>query len=94
MREDTCPKCGGTALTTGKAVAHSFPHGGGTATFFEPDGLRSRWFRLPPSVETAIVGGFQVCLKCGLVWSHVSPDELQTIIEKQGTDEAKSRLPQ
>jgi hypothetical protein len=66
----------------------------GTASFFEPDGLQSRWFQRAASIETAIVGGFQGCLKCGLIWSHVSPDELRTIIEEQGTEEAKSRLPQ
>jgi Zn-finger nucleic acid-binding protein len=96
MSEDTCPKCGGSALTTGKVFTHTFVARGwvGTENFFEPYGLQSRWFRLRSSVETPLVGGFQACLKCGLVWSHVSPEELRRIIEKQGTDEAKSRLPQ
>jgi hypothetical protein len=54
----------------------------------------TRWFQLRSNVETPLVGGFQVCLKCGLVWSHVSPEKLRAIIENQGTDEAKSHLPQ
>jgi hypothetical protein len=48
-------------------------------------------FRL--SAGTPVVGGFQACLECGLVWSHVSPEELRALIQKHGTVEAKSRQP-
>jgi hypothetical protein len=92
MSEDTCPKCGGSALTTGKAVVTA--RGTHCAKEFTPDGLQSRWFQLRWKVETPLVGGFQACLKCGLVWSHVSAEKLRAIIENQGTDEAKSHLPQ
>ena len=62
--------------------------------YFAPDGLQSRWFQLRKSIETPLVGGFQACLKCGLVWTHVSPEQLRALIETQGTDEAKRHLPQ
>jgi hypothetical protein len=100
MSEDTCPKCGGSALTTGEARVHvrgahsANLWGAHSANLFEPEGLQSRWFQLRRSIETPLLGAFQACLKCGLVWSHVSPEALRAIIEKQGTDEAKSHLPQ
>jgi hypothetical protein len=78
-------------LTTGKAFAHV--RGLNAAGYFMPEGLQSRWFQRWGSIETPLVGGFLACLKCGLVWSHVSPEGLRAIIEKQGTDEAKQRLP-
>jgi hypothetical protein len=95
MSEDKCPKCGGSALTTGKAVTHA-TRGENRAKYFAPDGLNSRWFGfgLRSRTETPLVGGFQACLKCGLVWSHVSSEALQALIKENGTDEAKSHLPQ
>jgi hypothetical protein len=91
MSENACPKCRGSALVTGKAVRNF--RGSNYADHFEPDGLRSRWFRLLRTVETPLLGGFQACLECGVVWSHVSPEALRAIIENQRTDEAKSHLP-
>ena len=91
MNADACPKCGGSAITAGW-LRRRGKTGSIRAGVFEPDDLQWFQFRLRSGIPVA--DPFRACLTCGHVWSHVSPDELRAFIEKHGTDEAKSHLPQ
>jgi hypothetical protein len=87
---DRCPRCGAQEVALGKCM--DWLHLG-SATRFEPDGLR--WlqpFRIRQS-GVPLTGRFTVCLACGLVWAAVVPTELRDLIERYGSEEAKSLLP-
>jgi hypothetical protein len=86
----SCPRCGKTALTTGKCLDWWSLR---NALRFEPDGLRFfQAFRLRRS-GVAVQQLFQACLECGFLWSEVSPGNLRALIEKYGTEKAKEGLP-
>jgi hypothetical protein len=35
---------------------------------------------------------FRACLACGLVWTHLQPEDLRAFIDKHGKAEAKLKL--
>jgi hypothetical protein len=85
MDTDRCPKCNATTVVAGLVLGKE---GGGVV--FAPTGIRFH-FRLwggPPSCSYD--GG--ACLACGLVWTHLLPEDLLAWLDKYGNDETKLKL--
>jgi hypothetical protein len=95
MTEPTvpCPACGAMQTTRGRLAA-------GRPGTFTPTGLRFWTLTIgmvplldrsapgtPPLSATA-----HACLACGLVWTHVDPERLRTVLRDAGTAETRERL--
>ena len=82
MDTDHCPKCDAKAVVAGHFCrAHPW---------FEPTGMRFFEFRWEQGVYCP--KPIQACLKCGLVWTHLQPEDLRTFIDKHGTAKTKLKL--
>lgn len=57
---------------------------------FHPDGLKL--FTLSSSIPLGEGQAIRTCIKCGLLWSYVEPNELSELIKRSGSDELKKRL--
>ena len=84
MDIDHCPKCDATAVVAGNM---NFPG----APKFRPRGMRFFDFRLS-QMNPPLCGDFRACLTCGLVWTHLRPEELRKFIDNHGNAEAKLKL--
>jgi len=86
MDTDHCPKCNSKAV-----VAGCFParRRWGYKSF-EPTGMRFFQLRWEPGVSCP--EPFRACLRCGLVWTHLQPQDLRTFIDKHGNAETKHKL--
>jgi hypothetical protein len=91
-----CPACGSSACVVGTL-------GGRPAVAFQPIGLRfwtmgptlapiTRAPRLPGLSGIANGRGLRACADCGLVWTHVDPARLRTVIESAGKPELRAVL--
>jgi hypothetical protein len=87
--DESCPRCGNRALVPGKCIDWHL----GTATRFEPEGLRRLQLLRLRSGGVPLRQGFAVCPGCGLVWSELDPEHLRALIEHYGTEETKGLLP-
>jgi hypothetical protein len=87
MATGHCPKCDAKAVVAGR-----FPDLRGRGRqWFEPAGMRFFYFRLwGPGVDCP--EPFRACLRCGLVWTHLQPEDLRTFIDKHGNAEARRQL--
>ena len=56
---------------------------------FRPDGLRFLTFR---KTSVRMVERIHVCLECGLLWSQVSPVELQKLLASLGKRATREQL--
>ena len=84
---EECPNCQSSSTTchSSRTIDGSLSEEGG----FRPDGLRFLTIRrtFVPMVER-----IRVCLECGLLWSRVSPVELQQLIASLGKHSTKEQL--
>ena len=81
MDTDHCPNCNSKMVVAGRLDLES--------RWFEPSGMRSFrfWGRGVSCPEP-----FRACLACGLVWTHLQPEDLRAFIDKHGNAEAKLKL--
>jgi hypothetical protein len=86
MDKAKCPSCGAKSVIDGDCLSFRADK----ASRFEPDHLR--WFQVRLLRGIPLSGGFDACLACGLIWSRVSPEDLEQIIRDHGTDEARGLL--
>jgi hypothetical protein len=86
MDTDRCPKCNSKAVVAGRLPE---VRGWGNKSF-EPTGLRLFRFRWKRGVSCP--EPFRACLRCGLVWTYLQPEDLRTLIDKHGDAETKLKL--
>ena len=89
----TCPECGASDVARGQL-------GQGRPGTFTPEGLRF-WTltvgmlplhdRSDPGSPT-LSGTAHACTACGLVWTHVDPERLRTVLREAGTESTRRRL--
>jgi len=85
MDTDHCPKCDAATVVAGRMP----PPYGHIDHSFQPTGMPLfRWSGSAPSCSKE----FRACLSCGLVWTHLRPEELRTFIDKHGTAKLKLKL--
>ena len=77
-----CPQCGDWVTVAGAISEND--------RVFRPSGLRFFTF-LSRAVDLRDVDFF-ACTGCGLVWNHVDPAELRTLIDKSGSGELLESL--
>jgi hypothetical protein len=88
-----CPACGATNATGGRL------NDGRPATF-TPAGLRfwTLTVVMVPLVDRSTPGApplsatAHACTACGLVWTHVDPERLRTVLRDAGTAETHEQL--
>ena len=89
----SCPACGATNAIRGRL-------NDGRPGTFTPEGLRF-WTTTPgmvPLMDRSTPGApplsatAHACLGCGLVWTHVDPERLHTVMREAGTAETRDRL--
>jgi hypothetical protein len=86
MDTDHCPQCNSKAVVAGR-----FPQMRGWGhQSFEPADLRSFHFRWKQGVSCP--EPFRACLACGLVWTHLRPEDLRAFIDQHGNAFAKLDL--
>ena len=83
MDTNHCPKCNSKAVVLGRFDVR------GWSQRFEPIGMRIFRFW---GQGVSCPEPFRACLACGLVWTHLQPEDLRAFIEKHGKDEAKLKL--
>ena len=85
MDTNHCPNCNSEAVVAGRLPEIT----GWGYKSFEPTGMRffRLWWRGVSCPEP-----FRACLACGLVWTHLQPEDLRTFIDKHGKAEAKLKL--
>lgn len=82
-----CPRCKSSRITTGSVLSQTdfFPY----TLYFRPKGLK-------PFTLTGTDVGFKnrcaSCLDCGLVWSEVSGEKVESVIKSKGTDATKQKF--
>jgi hypothetical protein len=86
MDTDHCPKCNSKAVVPGRLPQMT----GWGYKSFEPIGVRPFRFRWKRGVSCP--EPFRACLRCGLVWTHLQPEDLRTFIAKHGNAETKHPL--
>ena len=86
MDTDHCPKCDAKAVVAGR-----FEMQRARGRWFEPTGMRFFDFRLW-GWGVSCPEPFRACLTCGLVWTHLQPEDLRTFIDKHGNAETKLKL--
>jgi hypothetical protein len=82
-----CPKCDAVTVVAGRFAEH---RGLGGKHQFEPAGMRIFKFRWREGVPCE--WPFRACLMCGLVWTHLLPEDLRTFIDENGTAATKIKL--
>ena len=86
MDAGQCPKCNSKAVVAGR-----LPEIGGWGDkSFEPTGMRFFRFRWKQGVSCP--EPFRACLRCGLVWTYLQPEDLRTFIDKHGKPRTKFKL--
>ena len=83
MDTDHCPECHSKAVVPGRFEVR------GWVPWFEPSGMRIFRFR---GRGVACPEPLRACLACGLVWTHLRPEDLRGFIAKHGKAEAKLKL--
>ena len=83
MDTEHCPKCNSKAVVPGRFEVR------GWVQRFEPSGMRIFRFW---GQGVACPEPFRACLACGLVWTHLQPEDLRAFIDKHGKTEAKLKL--
>ena len=88
-----CPACGATDVARGQLTQ-------GRPGTFTPEGLRF-WTlavgmvplmdRSDPGAPT-LTATAHACTICGLVWTHVDPERLRTVLRDAGTERTRERF--
>ncbi len=87
MDTEQCPKCDAKSVVAGRfSEMRGWRH-----QWFEPTGMRFFNFRLWVR-GLSCPEPFRACLTCGLVWTHLQPEDLRTFIDKYGDTETKLKL--
>ena len=89
-----CPACGAGNATRGRLTA-------GRPGTFTPDGLRfwTLTVGMLPLIDRSDPGAAPMsatahaCTACGLVWTHVDPERLRTVLLTAGTEATRARFP-
>ncbi len=74
-----CPACSADQSVEGKVLASGDD---GWVTYFYPKGLKFFTFNRSVSLDNGQL--FRACMKCGHVWSRVSPARLKALLEESG----------
>ncbi|MFL5575685.1 MAG: hypothetical protein ACJ79S_06955 [Gemmatimonadaceae bacterium] len=88
-----CPACGASDVTRGRL-------GEGRPGTFTPDGLRfwTLTVGMLPLLDRSdpgaapMSGAGHACTACGLVWTHVDPERLRTVLREAGTAATRARF--
>jgi hypothetical protein len=86
----TCVRCREQDLIDCRCGGSGKPVGYG----FRPEGMS--WLVIPslsPPIAHPLYKEHVACLSCGVVWFEVRPEELQELIEREGTEDLKRLLP-
>ena len=88
MDTDHCPKCNVKAVVAGRFREMRGWRGN---NWFEPTGMRFFNFRLW-GWGVSCPEPFRACLRCGLVWTYLQPEDLRRFIDQHGTAQTKLQL--
>lgn len=88
-----CPACGASGVARGRLCA-------GRRGIFTPEGLRFWTLAVPmlPLLDRSdpaappSKGKAHACTACGLVWTHVDPKRLRTVLREAGTEATRARF--
>lgn len=88
-----CPACGASDVVRGRL-------GDGRPGTFTPDGLRFWTFTVGmlPLLDRSdpgappLSGTARACTECGLVWTHVDPERLRSVLRDAGTEATRERF--